>query len=216
MILKLLSHILWPVTCPVCGAVAEDLCEACSQELVDPHGPVCLLCGGPVPCSSHGSLPAYSAASHVGMARELVLLIKYNGRARLAREMGKALARSLKAPQGAGMLVPVPLHRSSQRKYNQALWIAKGLGNVWDLPVKDGLFWTIDRGTQTSMGGADRTNLPDAAFSWRGKSLLGVSCVVVDDVKTTGTTLERSGRALMRAGASSVSFVTWSRSDNSK
>lgn len=212
MILKYLAHLFWPCTCPVCGAAAEDLCSACSSELLDPEGPVCLLCGGPVPCGIHGSLPAYSGSSHSGMTRELVLLIKYGGRARLAREMGRALGRSLEPPDAGSVLVPVPLHLSSPRKYNQARWIAMGLGDVWNLPVRDGLFWTVDCEPRTSMGGQERMDLPRDAMGWRGGGLYGVSCVVVDDVRTTGTTLERSGRALFKAGASQVSFVTWSRS----
>lgn len=216
MILKYLTHLFWPSTCPICGAIAEDVCTVCCSELIDVEGPSCLLCGGPVPCETHGDLPAYSGSIHSGMARELVLLIKYGGRARLAREMGISLAGSVSAPLPGAVLVPVPLHRSSPRKYNQARWIASGLGEIWRLPVKDSLSWTVDREPQTAMGGEARAAIPKDAMKWRGSGLGGVSCIVVDDVKTTGTTLQRAGAALRNAGASGVSFVTWSRSDETK
>lgn len=208
--LKKLLHLLWPTSCPVCGAIGEDLCSSCCSELIDPSGPVCLLCEGPLPCL-HGDLEWYSATPHGGMAREMVLSLKYGGWARLGLEMGKQMASVMPKPD-RGAVVPIPLHRGSPRKYNQARWLAMGIGRAWGLPVMDRLKWNASLSCQTSLDGSERSHMPKDALSWRGPSLDGLPVVIVDDVKTTGTTLYRAYQALEGACPGKIRFLTWSRS----
>ncbi len=213
--LEYLPHLIWPSSCPVCGKIGQDICPLCCSQMLDPSGPVCLLCEGPLPCDTHGCLPWYSAASHSGMARELVLLLKYRGNARIGLEMGKRMASMLPKPRSA-VIIPVPLHRGSPRKYNQARWIASGISKAWGFPLMDGLKWSKAMSCQTSLDGPDRSDMPMDAIGWDGPSLKGQEVVIVDDVKTTGTTLYRSYLALRDYSPGGVQFLTWSRSVNVK
>ncbi len=213
--IEYLAHLIWPSSCPVCGKVGQDICPSCCFQMLNPSGPACLLCEGPVPCDIHGSLPWYSATPHSGIARELVLLLKYNGSARIGLEMGKQMASLLPKPRSA-VIIPVPLHRGSSRKYNQARWIASGISKVWGFPVVDKLRWNKNLSCQTSLDGSDRTEMPEDAISWGGPPLDGREAVIVDDVKTTGTTLYRAYRALGEACPDRVRFLTWSRPVNVK
>ncbi|NCC97300.1 MAG: ComF family protein [Synergistales bacterium] len=213
--LEYLSHLIWPSSCPLCGKIGQDLCPICCSQMLDPSGPACLLCEGPLPCDIHGGLPWYSAVPHSGMARELVLLLKYRGNARVGLEMGKQMASVLPKPRSA-VIIPVPLHRGSSRKYNQARWIASGISKVWGFPLVDKLRWNKTLSCQTSLDGSDRTEMPEDALDWGGPCLAGREAVIVDDVKTTGTTLYRAYLALMYAHPDGVRFLTWSRSVNAK
>ncbi|SMG18756.1 ComF family protein [Dethiosulfovibrio salsuginis] len=209
--LKYLLHLIWPSACPVCGAIGEDLCPSCCSELIVPSGPVCLLCEGSLPCPTHGNLEWYSAAPHGGMARELVLSLKYQGNGAIGLEMGIQMASVFPKPEHAA-IIPVPLHRGSPRKYNQARWIVAGISKVWGFPIVDKLRWNKTLSCQTSLDGSGRTEMPENALRWDGPCLNGREAVIVDDVKTTGTTLYRAYRALGEARPDRVRFITWSRS----
>lgn len=209
--IRYLLHLVWPSSCPVCGKIGEDLCPTCCSQAMAPSGPACLLCGGPVPCEVHGDLEWYSAAPHSGMARELVLSLKYGGKAKIGFEMGRQMASTPQKPRDA-VVIPVPLHRGSPRKYNQARWIASGVSKAWGFPLLDRLKWDKALSCQTSLSGSDRSDMPMDALIWNGPSLEGHGAVIVDDVKTTGVTLYRAYLALKRASPAGVLFLTWSRS----
>ncbi len=146
-----------------------------------------------------------------GPARELVHRLKFRRERALGALMGSSLGRCLPPPEGAALLVPVPLHRGSSRGYNQSEEIARGLGREWSLPVVDALQWTQDWDPQSRRVKASRRDIPLEALRWEGPPRGGV--VLVDDVCTTGTTLDRCSRAARRGRSSVVAWVAWSLSE---
>nr|WP_255700536.1 phosphoribosyltransferase family protein [Dethiosulfovibrio faecalis] len=207
-------HFLWPVSCPVCGKMGNVLCRSCSDEMVQNSPLLCLVCGERIPCHLHyRRYPYVSGALHSGMVRELALSLKYQGKSGTGRIMGRSLGSVITMPFPQNRIVPVPLHRGSNRKYNQSRWLALGISDVWGVILSDHLKWRISE-KQSLLGAEARRNMPEGAILWRGPNLKGQNCTLVDDVKTTGTTLLRGAEALYDAGAERVLSITWSRSIN--
>ncbi|WP_050771325.1 ComF family protein [Dethiosulfovibrio peptidovorans] len=212
--IDLFLHFLWPVSCPVCGKLASVLCRSCSDELVRDNPLRCLVCGEDIPCHLHGhSYPSVSGAVHSGMARELVLSMKYHGVSGMGRIMGRSLGSAIAMPFPQNRIVPIPLHRGSTRRYNQSRWLAMGISDVWGVVLSDHLKWRTSE-KQSELGAEARRSMPKNSILWRGPDLKGQSCTLVDDVRTTGTTLLRGAEALYEAGAENVLSITWSRSIN--
>ncbi|PIE54692.1 MAG: phosphoribosyltransferase [Dethiosulfovibrio peptidovorans] len=199
----LLAHLLWPTSCAVCGFLGEDLCDPCFSRLERNLR----LDHSTLP----NGVPAMAGAPHEGISKDLILLVKYGGRAALGFRLGQILAARIPSFSDA-CVIPAPLHKGSRRYYNQATWIAAGLARKWSAPVIDGLCWTTRHPRQTSVSLWERRNLPRGACSWVGPDLGGRTCVVVDDVRTTGTTLLRVSEAIQEAGGNVVLAVTWTAS----
>jgi len=209
--LAVFRHFLWPAVCPCCGALGELACPSCLDALATHLGPRCSACGGAYPCFPHSAPPLWGPVPYGGPARELVHRLKFRRERALGALMGSSLGRCLPPPEGAALLVPVPLHRGSSRGYNQSEEIARGLGREWSLPVVDALQWTRDWDPQSRRVKASRRDLPLEALRWEGPPRGGV--VLVDDVCTTGTTLDRCSRAARRGRSSVVAWVAWSLSE---
>lgn len=208
-------HLCWPSSCPVCGRLGVVACPGCLDSLVETSKPLCLFCFRPFPCSVHGrNVPflVYGAA-HRDMAKVLVHSLKYEGQKALGRRMGETLARKTVLPEGIDFLVPVPLHRSSERPYNQAFEIARGISGIRNWPVLNALQWNIGGKRQVEKTAKERKNLPEGALAFSGKQddLLGKRILLVDDVTTTGTTLKRCVDAIKFSGAEVVGAVVWTR-----
>jgi len=111
---------------------------------------------------------------------------------------------------GASIVVPVPLHRSRQRArgFNQAAALARHLG----VPVVPALRRLRATPSQTDLPAARRhANVRDAFGLRRGVDIDGLCVVLVDDVSTTGATLDACARVLVRAGAEDVRAITAAR-----
>jgi predicted amidophosphoribosyltransferase len=196
-VLRFGAHLLWPGACPFCGALGVPACLACLLPLLSPPLPADL-----------GSLPLESGGSHEGVLRDLVLELKYGRNRPLGVVMGRALGRIFPKPP-CDVLVPVPLHRDSERGYNQSVALAGGISKEWDVPVADVLQWNGLRSAQTSLEEGERRSMPPDALIARGKGISGQRAVLVDDVSTTGTTLRRAARAVAGAGGKAVLAITW-------
>jgi ComF family protein len=137
--------------------------------------------------------------------------LKYQGRRSVARPLGALLAATGDAVlRGADAVVPVPLHvlRQYSRGFNQAAELAEGVG----LPVLHALRRTRRTVTQTDLPEAQRhANVRDAFAVRRRVSVRGLVLVVIDDVSTTGATLDACARALLDAGAKEVRALTAAR-----
>jgi ComF family protein len=126
----------------------------------------------------------------------------------------------LAAPLPADVLVPVPLHPTRQRErgYNQAELLARALGNQIGLPVmKAGLCRVRYTRSQMSLNAADRRSNVEQAFAYQPskagneEAITGRRIAVIDDVCTTGSTLEACSLALKAAGAVTVWGFTLAR-----
>jgi ComF family protein len=144
--------------------------------------------------------------------------LKYKGR----KELGPMLAAFASMPlQRTGffndidVLVPVPLHPDKERKrgYNQSLFIAKGISKTTDLPVcTAALIRLADNKTQTRKSLYDRWQNVDTLFKLADtKSLEHKHVLLVDDVLTSGSTLEACGKAVLEANGARVSFFALCR-----
>jgi ComF family protein len=138
--------------------------------------------------------------------------MKYEGRRSLARPLAALMRhRGADMLNGAACVVPVPLHPSRRRErgFNQAVDLAAHLG----LPVVSALRRVRATATQTGLPAARRhRNVRDAFRATRaGLALAGATVVLVDDVSTTGATLESCARALKEIGVAEVRALTAAR-----
>jgi Predicted amidophosphoribosyltransferases len=140
-------------------------------------------------------------------------LIKYKGE----KELGERLAGftgSILTDKGffddIDLLVPVPLHREKAKKrgYNQSEWIARGLSRVSNIPLNtDNLMRTTENPTQTTKSIWERWENVQGHFTLRDpKVISGKHILLVDDVLTSGSTLEACGQAILKATEARISF----------
>jgi predicted amidophosphoribosyltransferase len=127
--------------------------------------------------------------------------------------MGELIARRFAKPN-VDFLIPVPLHKYSERDYNQAEFIARGAGSVWRIPVKSPLSWRRGSLRQALKSGVEDRNLPEDVITGSGLPG-GASVFIVDDVFTSGSTIRAAARALEGLGASVNGAVVWSKSGGS-
>jgi ComF family protein len=146
-----------------------------------------------------------------GSLRAIVQAMKYQGCRSLSRGLGVRLqASAADVLETADVVVPVPLHRARQRSrgFNQASDLARQL----NAPVVAALTRVRATPSQTDLPAARRHANVRGAFALRRRhDVRGLRVVVVDDVSTTGATLEACARVLIDAGAASVSAVTAAR-----
>jgi ComF family protein len=199
-------------------------CAACAGVLDEPRrGPVCAACWGLVRAlppfageAATASLSCWRAAGeYEGALRQIIHAFKYDDRRSLARPLGRLMREAGRdVLDGAACVVPVPLHpwRHFRRGFNQAALLAAAL----ERPVVPALWRTrrtrpqagLDKGTrQRNVHGAFRRS-PLLSRATDARCLAGRVVVLVDDVRTTGATLEACARVLLDAGAGEVRAVT--------
>lgn len=216
----------FPPRCAVCGSPESFLCARCEESLPQAQLPRCAVCWEPsaMPLCRRcqRSRPAFTGlrAPYVfrSGARELVHGLKYQHQAVLAAPMAGLLFCFLKDnPLPADVLVPVPLfpRRRRVRGYNQSALLAHALARQLALPVeKRTLVRARNTASQAETRNADerRVNVR-GAFECRSYQLAGKRVLLIDDVSTTGATVDACARALREAGATSVWALTFARED---
>lgn len=202
--LRLLLSLLVPPRCAACGAgcpAAALLCRSCMGSLrSQPKPPAVELPG----------LDAVSAAApHDGVARELVVALKFRSLPAVANTMAQRIAETAPDCLLGGTVVPVPpaTSRLLRRGFDPAEEIARRLSGLAGLPLRRCLA-RADGRRQVGRSRAERLASPP-----RVKALHRPphTALVVDDVQTTGATLSACARALRRAGAVRVSAITFAR-----
>lgn len=210
-----------PQRCPGCGAgarAARLLCDGCLAQLQPLAMPLCARClargSEPVGCLAHPGHAVWAAWVYDERVALLVHALKYQDRPQLARELGATLAQALRggapagptgAPSRFDLIVEVPLHeaRRRERGYNQAAALADSLADAIGVSRLAGALERV-RPTppQARLGPAERrANLAGALRARHPDWLAGRNVLIVDDVLTTGATLEACFDALGRAGA---------------
>jgi ComF family protein len=148
--------------------------------------------------------------------RQAIHQFKYHHFKALALPLAQLLAQHLETKTfKANVIVPVPLHphRLRERGYNQSALLARELAKLIELPVEEGqLFRSRDTAPQVMIGNAEhrRSNLI-GVFASREKGFLGQNILLIDDVCTTGATLDSAAVALKAAGANLVYGLTLAR-----
>ena len=228
---SVLSVVLSP-SCAACGQLLDrpttgPVCELCWRSILPLTPPICDRCGDPLPTWRSISIPLASCprcrrgARHVdraraigaydGTLRAVVHAFKYEGRRSLAVPLA-ALMRTRGADMlgGADCVIPVPLHQSRRRErgFNQAADLARHVG----LPVRLALRRARATPTQTGLPAAQRRRNVRGAFALaRDGGLAGSTVVLIDDVSTTGATLDACALALKDAGVREVRALTAAR-----
>ncbi len=219
--------LVFPPRCALCGRGGLFLCDECAASLTRALPPRCPRCwrptAAPEPCLEclDRSSPLEGVRStflYRGPVRDLVHALKYQGQAALAEPMARLMEADLRRQAvGAELLAPVPLSgwRQRTRGYNQSTLLARELARLLDLPLaKDALARSRHTPPQARAATADeRRRNVEGAFVCRHSGLAGRSILLVDDVTTTGATLEACAAALKAAGAARVRALTFARED---
>ncbi len=161
---------------------------------------------------------ARAAVLYNDPARALVHRLKYNDRTDLALTMARWMMRAGKdLIESSDRVVSIPLHRRRflARRYNQSAELARSIARGGSLPyLPEALVRTRATRSQVGLGLAARIDNVQGAFSVPDVSKAAISgrnLLLVDDVYTTGATVKAATRALLRAGASCVSVLTFAR-----
>jgi ComF family protein len=217
--------LLYPPRCVLCGKSGPFVCSSCRDELPRATGARCDACWLPATgfCHRCAERPLAferlrSACRYEGDARRLVHSFKFGGQTCLAEALALEMRPLLdQADANAEVLAPVPMPggRQRQRGFNHAQLLAKSLSAITGLPVADALSRRRDNGTQVgSRTATERWQRVQGVFAVRDTPAVeGRRVLLVDDVATTGATLDACARSLLDAGASAVSAVTFGRED---
>jgi ComF family protein len=223
-----------PPLCPACrGLVGNDggLCAACWSRLAFIARPFCERLGTPfgydpgpgvLSTEAVANPPAFAraraAVRYDDVASALVHALKYGDRLDLAPTMGRWMARAgRELTDGADALVPVPLHwrRLWARRFNQAAALARTISEASGVPVLDDALKRL-RATpqQVGLNRTDRASNVQGAFlvpEDRQAAVFGKRLILIDDVLTSGATVDTCTRALLRAGAAGVDVLVFAR-----
>jgi ComF family protein len=227
----LLSVLLAP-SCAACDKPLDEptrgpVCPACWQTIRPFTPPLCDVCGDPLRSwrvitndssvcqrcrqTEHHVSQNRAIGEYDGSLRAIVHALKYAGRRSVARPLAGLLAQHGDAVlAGADLVVPVPLHRSRKRArgFNQAAEIARHLPVV----SADVLKRVRPTVSQTDLPAAERhANVRNVFSKRRHADMKGLVVVLVDDVSTTGATLESCARVLLQSGAREVRALTAAR-----
>jgi ComF family protein len=220
-ILKDLLQFFFPELCVACGQLLTSkekvLCTSCFYHLprTDFHkfsdNPVSQLFWGRVKIESATSWFYYFKGSAY---QSLIHKLKYNGRKDIGIEMGKAFASEILSSSisDVDFLIPVPLHprKLSKRGYNQSEIIASGISVIFNKEVlTDVLIRTSFTDTQTRKSRFDRFINMEGKFVVRDKSpIIHKHILLIDDIVTTGSTIESCVQALVEVQGVKVSVAT--------
>ncbi|MCC5995363.1 MAG: ComF family protein [Oceanicaulis sp.] len=229
-----LLDLVWPPLSPLSGRAVSE------PGLLDPDDwariqflapPWCKSCGVPFPYPSGAGMvcpacaaraPVYSRARAAFVydpsSRALALGLKHAGRTDGLSAFGRWMARAgAECLDGADALIPVPLHRRRlrQRRFNQSLLLARAVSRVSGVGVEAHALQRV-RATPSQGGMSARGRVRNMAGAFKVRparldAVRGRRLVLIDDVHTTGATLEACARALKRAGAADVRAITLAR-----
>lgn len=226
--------LVYPAHCPACGVGTVEpgaLCGPCWSRMPFITRPFCERLGTPFAYDIGGPLlspqaiaepPAFdrarAVALHDGDAKGFVHRLKYSDRLDLARPMGRMMASACSEVLAeADLLIPVPLHWTRQvwRRFNQSALLAEEIAAITGKPVSSTALKRKRRTQpQVGMSRAQRIANLQGAFTVPPAArpeVEGRRCVLVDDVHTTGATLNACATMLRRAGAANIDVVTFTK-----
>lgn len=217
-----LLHLFYPHLCLACGQNAppyrEDICTPCKATLPETHfhlekeNPFTDRFWGRVEIQSGAALYHFAKSSRV---QQLLHNLKYNGKKQVGITLGRRYGHSLKRSKhfmDVEVIVPVPLHprKEYMRGFNQSEMIAIGLSEAMNIPyLKNGLVRLKHSESQTKKSRLGRLENMEGVFAaGKPKRLKGRHILLVDDVLTTGSTLEACAIELLKVPGTKVSMAT--------
>lgn len=226
-------NVALPPLCPACRQVVREngLCATCWGKLSIIAPPYCERLGipfaydpgpGVLSMQAIADPPSYgrarAAVCYDEIGRTLVHAFKYGDRLELAPLMGRLIARAgQKLLSEADALVPVPLHwrRLWMRRFNQSALLAKAISHTSGVPVAEHALKRVKpTAQQVGLSKSERARNVQGAFRVPPKAKIAVAgrrLIIVDDVQTSGATVDACARTLLRAGALNVDVLVFAR-----
>jgi ComF family protein len=213
--------------------VFPHVCDGCGSDIVNEESRLCLRCmaalpetnfemhaGNPVEKTFWGRLPIISGSAHLYFTKEslvqhLMHQFKYKGNKELGLQLGRLMGRALKNANrfnNIDGLIPLPLFPDKEKKrgFNQAAVLCEGMSEILLLPVFNNIVTRpLHTETQTRKGRIDRWRNIEGKFQLVNPTAIQHKHVLlVDDVITTGATLEACGNELLKTGNLKLSVTT--------
>jgi ComF family protein len=234
-LLSALLDVILPPLCHICHSFIPDagslhICQNCRDTLPLVVPPLCPVCGIPFtgvgsnhPCGHCITHPPHFDAAHAnflyeGPIRKLIHAFKYSRSIHLRYPLALLTAEGLKtalSEHAPHLIVPIPLHKSRlrQRGFNQAVLLGNEISQQLSLPMlPDAMARTRQTEPQITLSAAERRVNVKGAFSVRKhEAIAGKRILLLDDVMTTGSTMDECARELKKAGAAAVIAVTTAR-----
>ena len=222
---QLVLDLLYPPRCVHCASTEDWFCQDCFNRIAFITPPVCQRCGTPISearCKecAHNPLHAIDgirSASYFedNPIRSAIHFLKYRDHKAVAAALGRILAEAYRSYQlQANVLVPVPLHpsRYKERGYNQSELLVKELALTLGLPVDTKTLQRIRvTKSQMTLGISERHQNVKEAFACKDERFAGKQILLIDDVCTTGSTLDAGAAALKASGVTAVWGLTLAR-----
>lgn len=225
--MKELLNYFYPPRCPICDDIMEpgiDVCEACRGQVEIASEPVCKRCGKPLrdetreycaDCVKHIHIYRQGKAVFVYKAgiKKSMYRFKYSNRREYAQFYAKTAADMYGEwilRQGIEVIVPIPMYRPKQRKrgYNQAEVFARALAKQLDMPIKTGIVTRVrDTIPQKELNDRQRKQNLKNAFQLGPNIVEYSKILLVDDIYTTGSTIDAVAEMLLSGGASEVFYI---------
>ncbi len=226
--LDALIELALPERCLVCGRFGGSLHPECVGELPAADGLRCPRCWAPSHRTDTGLLCERCSGEELprgldelrasfrftGLARRSILEAKFRGVSTLLDSLGLSLAAEVQPGWQPDAVVPIPLAAARQRRrgFNQSELLARRISEAVDVPLRlDLLSRARDTESQASLDAEHRQENIRGAFAARDAD--GLRVLLVDDVTTTGATLDEAARALRYAGATHVFGLAVARED---
>ena len=224
---KLFLDMLYPRRCPVCHDIAvpggSRICNVCREKLKPITGPRCFRCSKPLKreeqeyCKDCRKTRLFDQGIGIfpygSVLQESLFKLKYGKRQEYGSFYGQIAAvysREIIRNWGVEIIIPIPLHRKRMEKrgYNQAELIAEALGKTLCIPVDSRLMKRkVNTRPQKELDYRERKQNMKNAFFLEGENRYR-RILLVDDIYTTGSTIEAAAELLKRNGAENVFFLT--------
>ena len=222
------KDILYPegITCDLCGEdlvtdTRYNICAKCIEKLPLIKGNICLNCGVEIDneaeycdrCQNNGYVFKINRAPMIydGSARDMIHSLKFGGKKYLVKTIGAMMADAfLKYGMEGEIIVPVPMTAKDEKKrgFNQAELLAYEVGARLNIPVLPALAKIKDTAVQKELTGKERAENLTKAFEVVFPQVKDRKILLIDDIFTTGTTVNECAKTLLKAKCKEVSVLT--------
>jgi ComF family protein len=224
--------LLYPPRCIFCGILLPvgtklEICDTCYEKMPMVGGKVCETCGqpmdepyGPEQCLDCRkttlyfiqNLPVYE---YKGIVRQAIMKLKFYNKKRVARTLGILMADKIKQMTSLPKFdiityIPLSKKRLAQRGYNQSKLLCSVIAEELNFPISENVLWKVkDTPPQSTLNRDERQHNIKNAFMVKDKySIKDMIILLVDDIYTTGRTVNECSRLLKKAGAKEIYVVT--------